>query len=100
MWPKKSPVDLATRWAQQEPFQGHGGGGSRLQWVEEGVGFNKADWRQLFLKISAKKRRQKLGRWLERGSFYPSGERTEHVYEPCGKNLGPLAGERGQKECR
>lgn len=35
MWTKTRPVDLVTGWAQREPFQGHGGGGSRLQWVEE-----------------------------------------------------------------
>ena len=54
MWTKKRPVDLATRWAQREPFQGHGGGGSRLQWVEEGIRFDKmeiANWRQLFKKL-------------------------------------------------
>lgn len=43
MWTKKRPVDLATRWAQREPFQGHGGGGSRLQWVEEGIRFDKME---------------------------------------------------------
>ena len=64
-------MDLATRWAQQEPFQGHGGGGSRLQWAAEGIRSDKmqaANWRQLFIKKnSAEKGRQKLGWGLKEG---------------------------------
>lgn len=86
MWIKKRPVDLVTRWAQREPFRGHGGGGSRLQWVEEGIRFDKmeiANWRQLLKKTpSAKKGWQKVGWWLE-GDFFFRWERIVHVYELC-----------------
>lgn len=71
MWTEKSPVDLATRWAQREPFQGHGGGGSRLQWVEEGIRFDKmeiANWRQLFKKATLLRREGK-GRAVARERF-------------------------------
>lgn len=79
MWTKKRPVDLATRWAQREPFQGHGGGGSRLQWVEEGIRFDKmkiGNWRQLLKKKTnpANKGQQKVGWWLEGGVFLQMGE--------------------------
>lgn len=65
-------MDLATRWAQREPFQGHGGGGSRLQWVAEGIRSDKmqvANWRQLFIKKknSAEKGTQKVGWGLKEG---------------------------------
>lgn len=76
MWTKKRPVDLATRWAQREPFQGHGGGGSRLQWVEEGIRFDKmeiANWRQRLNKKKSLPRRDAKGRAVARERFFSDG---------------------------
>lgn len=69
-------MDLATRWAQQEPFQGHGGGGSRLQWVAEGIRSDKmqvANWRQLFIKKKKKKTSAEKGRQKKYGGGLKEG---------------------------
>lgn len=104
IWTKKRPVDLVTRWAQQEPFQGHGGGGSRLQWVEEGIRFDKmeiANWRQLLKKKEKSlPRRGGKGRAVAREVYFSDVVKLGMFMSRLGETRGSWLGRKVRKESR